>query len=57
MMVNIKSYKVELVFDVWDNELTKEDVCGVISGAIDKAGYSCASGPVIISVTEREEVV
>lgn len=55
MKVNVKSCKIELVFDIWDNELEVQDVPSIIEEAVEKSGYSLSSGPIVMEVTDRIE--
>lgn len=46
--------KLELVFDIWDNELSVDEVGAIITQAVDHAGYSLNEDPKVVSVVEEE---
>ena len=55
--VKIKSCTVELVFDIWDDEVDINDVPNIITAAVERSGYSLFQGPNVVMVREREEEV
>lgn len=57
MNINIKHVKLEVIFDIWDDEVSVDDVKYIISNAIDRAGYSINKLPEVLEVTESTEVV
>lgn len=52
--VGIKHVRLELVFDIWDNELSVDEVGDIIVQAVDRAGYSLNEDPKVVSVVEEE---
>ena len=52
--VGIKHVKLELVFDIWDNELSVDEVGAIITQAVDHAGYLLNEDPEVVSVVEEE---
>lgn len=51
--MKVKRCKLEVVFDVWEDELEVTDVPKVIEESVDHAGYSL-SECTVVSVTEEE---
>lgn len=56
MNINIKHVKLEVVFDIWEDEVSIDDVKYIIANAIDRAGYSINKLPEVLEVTESTEV-
>lgn len=54
-LVRIKHCKVEVIFDIWEDEMKVEDIPQVINDAVDHAGYSCAQMPEVVQVVEKME--
>jgi hypothetical protein len=52
--VGIKHVRLELVFDIWDNEVSVDEVGDIISRAVDRAGYALNDDPKVVSVVEEE---
>lgn len=55
MLVKVTSCTVELVFDIWDNEVDVKDVPKIIEEAVERSGYSLSSGPNVVMTRERTE--
>ena len=52
--MKVKRCTVELVFDIWKNELDVNDVPKVIEAGVEKMGYSLFSGPNVVMVRDIE---
>ena len=52
--MKIQHCTIELVFDIWDDEVDVKDVPMIIEQAIERMGYSLASGPNVVMVREQE---
>ena len=53
--MKVKRCTVELVFDIWENELDVNDVPKIIEAGVEKMGYSLYSGPNVVMVRDVEE--
>lgn len=53
--MKVKRCTVELVFDIWEDELDVNDVPKIIEDGIEKMGYSLCSGPDVVMVRDIEE--
>lgn len=52
--MKVKRCTVELVFDIWEDELDVNDVPKVIEDGVEKMGYSLYSGPNVVMVRDIE---
>ena len=52
--MKVKRCTVELVFDIWENELDVNDVPKVIEAGVEKMGYALYSGPNVVMVRDVE---
>ena len=52
--MKVKRCTVELVFDIWEDELDVNDVPKVIEEGVEKMGYALYSGPNVVMVRDVE---
>ena len=52
--MKVKRCTVELVFDIWENDLDVNDVPKVIEAGVEKMGYALYSGPNVVMVKDIE---
>ena len=52
--MKVKRCTVELVVDIWENELDVNDVPKVIEEGVEKIGYALYSGPNVVMVRDVE---
>lgn len=54
MSIKVKHCKVELVFDIWDDEVEVEAVSRILEDLVEREGYSLQDNPKVIKVWEEE---
>lgn len=52
--MKVKRCTVELVFDIWENELDVNDVPKIIEAGVEKMGYALYSSPSVVMVRDIE---
>ena len=56
MNINIKHVKLEVIFDIWEDEVSVDEVNTSYPTQYDRAGYSINKLPEVLEVTESTEV-